>query len=286
MSSTTLLISTGNPIMGTMPEPGHRYLHGHHDSVPRSHRWRTVENSAGYLLPYLEPGAHVLDVGCGPGTITVGLASRVGEGQVVGIDTAAGVLTEARVEATSRGQSNVTFEVGDVSALRFGDGTFDVVHAHQVLQHVVDPEHALAEMGRVCRRGGIVAARDGDYGAMFWFPEDPELEEWRALYQGVARAVGGEPDGGRRIARWARQAGFTDITVSTSSWSFATPDERSWWGGLWADRLTQSNFAHQALTSGLAMPEDLDRMAHAWRRWTASDDGWFVVPHGEILCRR
>ena len=119
-----------------------------------------------------------------------------------------------------------------------------MVHAHQVLQHLPDPVAALAEMGRVCRPGGIVAARDGDYGAMFWFPEDPELEEWRALYQRVARAVGGEPDAGRRMVRWARLAGFADIEASASSWCFATPDERSWWGELWAERLTRSSFAH------------------------------------------
>jgi SAM-dependent methyltransferase len=264
----------------------HRYLHGHHDSVLRSHRWRSVENSAGYLIPHLEPGARVLDVGCGPGTITVGLASRVGDGHVVGIDAAPGIVAEARAEAARKGQRNVTFEAGDVCDLRFGDRTFDVVHAHQVLQHLADPVRALVEMRRVCRPDGIVAARDGDYGGMFWFPEDPEMEEWRALYQRVARAAGGEPDGGRRMLRWARGAGFTDIAISTSSWSFASPDERSWWGGLWAERLTQSSFAHQAVTRGLATPGDLERLARAWRRWTSSDDAWFVVPHGEILCQR
>ena len=75
------------------------YLHGHHDSVLRSHRWRTAENSAGYLLARLTPGANVLDVGCGPGTITADLAARVPDGQVTGIDAAADVLAEARQEA-------------------------------------------------------------------------------------------------------------------------------------------------------------------------------------------
>ena len=72
-----------------MPPRSETYLHGHHDSVLRSHRWRTAENSAGYLLPRLAPGARVLDVGCGPGTITADLAARVPSGEVVGIDAAA-----------------------------------------------------------------------------------------------------------------------------------------------------------------------------------------------------
>ncbi|HEY5025474.1 MAG TPA: methyltransferase domain-containing protein [Acidimicrobiales bacterium] len=264
----------------------HPYLHGHHASVLRSHRWRTAENSAGYLIPWLDSGFSVLDVGCGPGTITVGLAGYVDDGRVVGIDPAKEVLADARAEASRWHRGNVDFGVGDVHDLDFGDGTFDVVHAHQVLQHLRDPVAALLEMRRVCRPGGIVAARDGDYGAMFWSPQDPEMEEWRTLYRRVARAVGGEPDGGRRVLHWARRAGFADITFSASSWCFATPDERSWWGGLWAERLTRSGFARQAVTGGLASPDDLERLAKTWRRWSASDEGMFVVPHGEILCRR
>ncbi|HLM96171.1 MAG TPA: methyltransferase domain-containing protein [Acidimicrobiales bacterium] len=268
-----------------MPGPVDTYLHGHHDSVLRSHRWRTAENSAGYLLPRLSPGARLLDVGCGPGTITVGLAGYVGEGHVTGIDAAEEVLVEARAEAARRRRRNVTFDVEDVYRLRMPDGAFDVVHAHQVLQHLSDPVAALVEMRRVCRPGGIVAARDGDYGGMFWFPQDAELDEWRDLYRRVAKSVHGEPDAGRRVLLWARQAGFTEITASASSWCYATPEERAWWGDLWAERLSHSSFAHQARGAGLATREDLERLATAWRRWASADDGWFLVPHGEVLCQ-
>ncbi len=149
------------------------YLHGHHDSVLRSHRWRTAENSAGYLLARLAPDARVLDVGCGPGTITADLAARVPGGEVVGIDAAGDVLGLARREADRRGQANVRFDVGDVYDLGFGDETFDVVHAHQVLQHLSDPVTALTEMRRVCRPGGLIAARDGDYGGFSGSPTTP-----------------------------------------------------------------------------------------------------------------
>ena len=174
---------------------------------------------------------------------------------------------------------------GHHERLGFDDATFDVVHAHQVLQHLADPIAALAEMRRVCRPGGIVAARDGDYGGMFWFPEAPGLAEWRELYQQVARALDGEPDAGRRMLRWARAAGFTEIEASASAWCFATPGERSWWGSLWADRLTQSNFGEQVIGHGLATRQDVERLAQDWLRWASSEDGWFLVPHGEILCR-
>ena len=269
-----------------MPDITPAYLHGHHDSVLRSHRWRTAENSAAYLIPFLGDGAQVLDVGCGPGTITVGLTAYVGTGHVLGIDAADTVLADARDEARRVGLDNVTFGVGDVNRLGFTDGSFDVVHAHQVLQHLPDPVAALAEMRRVCRPGGVVAARDGDYGAMLWFPEDPELEEWRTLYEQVARRVGGEPHGGRFLASWARRAGFSDVTTSSSSWCFAAPDERSWWGELWAERVVRSSFAQQAMATDLARQRDLERLARAWRRWATSGDGLFVIPNVEVVCRR
>ena len=268
-----------------MPPRSETYLHGHHDSVLRSHRWRTAENSAGYLLARLTPGANVLDVGCGPGTITADLAARVPGGQVTGIDAAADVLAEARQEAARRGQANVRFETGDVYRLAFGDGTFDVVHAHQVLQHLSDPVAALAEMRRVCRPGGLVAARDGDYGGMFWYPEDPELAEWRELYRDVARALGGDPDAGRRMLAWARAAGFAEVQASASSWCYTGPADRAWWGESWARRLTESPFGDRAVEHGLATRAGLERLARAWRRWADSEDGWFFIPHGEIIGR-
>ena len=90
------------------------YTHGHHDAVLRSHRWRTAENSAAYLLPLLRPGSRLLDVGCGPGTLTVDLARLVAPGEVVGIDVADAVVAEARRHALEAGVANVTFECGDL----------------------------------------------------------------------------------------------------------------------------------------------------------------------------
>jgi len=268
-----------------MPSSSVTYLHGHHDSVLRSHRWRTAENSAGYLLPRLPPDARVLDVGCGPGTITADLAARVPGGDVTGIDAAADVLAQARQEAESRGLANVSFDTGDVYQLGFADGTFDVVHAHQVLQHLTDPVAALREMRRVCRPGGLVAARDGDYGGFFWFPEDSGLTEWQELYRDVARALGGEPDAGRHVLAWARQAGFAVVEASGSAWCYTGPEDRAWWGASWADRLTESPFGDRAVEHGLATRADLARLAEGWHRWAASEDAWFLIPHGEILCR-
>jgi ubiquinone/menaquinone biosynthesis C-methylase UbiE len=267
-----------------MTEAAAVYTHGHHESVLRSHRWRTAENSAAYVIERVRPGVSLLDVGCGPGTITADLAALAAPGQLTAVDSAAGVLEAARQVAAERGLDNVAFEVADVHALRFADDSFDVVHAHQVLQHIADPVQALREMRRVCGPGGVVAARDADFAAMAWYPEVPDMQEWLSLYHRVARANGGEPDAGRRLLSWARQAGFRDVTCTTATWCYATPEERAWWGGLWADRIVGSDFARLAVSGGHATEQDLRRLSTAWRDWAGADDGWFTVLHGEILC--
>jgi SAM-dependent methyltransferase len=258
------------------------YTHGHHESVLRSHRWRTAQNSAAYLLPHLRPGLSILDVGCGPGTITAGLAGLVAPGEVTALEVSEDVLGLARSTVDA---ANVRFVVGDVRALEFPDDTFDVVHAHQVLQHLPDPVAALREMRRVCRPGGIVAARDGDYAAFTWYPRSSPLDEWLDLYERVARDNGGEPDAGRHLLAWAHAAGFSDVTATSSTWCYANPEDRIEWGGMWADRIRQSAIATRALETGMASADDLERISRGWRDWVADDDGWMSVLHGEILCR-
>ncbi len=262
--------------------PTERYTHGHHASVLRSHRWRTAENSAGYVLPHLRPDARVLDVGCGPGTITAGLAGYVCEGHVIGVDNADEVVEQAREENAS--VANVEFARADIYRLPYPDDTFDVVHAHQVLQHLAEPVAALREMRRVARPGGLVAARDSDYGAMCWYPADPGLDAWRSMYDRVARANGGEPDAGRRLHAWAREAGLTDVACSSSTWTYASPVERAWWSELWAERTVRSAFAEAAPAAGVTA-DDLQAASATWLAWGVQDDAWFMVPSAEILCR-
>jgi ubiquinone/menaquinone biosynthesis C-methylase UbiE len=253
-----------------------QYTHGHQPAVLRSHRWRTAENSAAYLVPHLRPGQQVLDVGCGPGTITLDLGRLVAPGQVLGIDPSAEVIAQAAETATG----NVRFEVGDVFAL---EGQYDVVHAHQVLQHLPDPVAALRAMRALTRPGGIVAVRDADYEVMTWYPAEPRLERWLTLYREVARRNAGEPDAGRFLLAWARAAGFTDVTPSASAWCFATPEDRAWWSDTWATRISDSPLSRRAIELGLADQAELDDLADGWRTWASSDDGWFAVVHGEVL---
>ncbi len=263
------------------------YTHGHHDSVLRSHRWRNVANSAAYLAPLLRENLSILDVGCGPGTLTADLAQQVAPGKVIGVDAAEIVLKDARAHAAELGVTNVEFQQANAYELPFEDGAFDIVHAHQVLQHLSDPVAAIREMLRVVKPGGIIAVRESDYAAMSWFPASPGLDEWNTLYHEVTNAYGYQADAGRYLLNWfiAAGANIDQLSPSASSWCYATPETRQWWGGLWAERCVESNFAVQAKEAGLADDVALEELAHEWRNWAEQTDGWFTVPHGEIIVR-
>ena len=268
------------PLTGRDPDT---YAHGHHASVLRSHGWRTAANSAGYLLPHLRPGDRLLDVGMGPGTITLDFARRLTEGWVTGIDSAEPAVAATVQLAATEGVTNLTAETGNVYALAYADDSFEVAHAHQVLQHLSDPVAALLEMRRVVRPGGLVAARDADYAAMTWYPADPRLDRWLDLYHRVARRAGGEPDAGRRMRHWARQAGFADVTCTATTWCFADAEDVAWWSETWAERVVSSAFATQALESGSADRAELEELSAGFRWWGAQPDAWFAVLHGELL---
>ena len=262
-----------------------RYTHGHSAAVLSAHSRRGAADSAAYLLAHLRAGMDLLDVGCGPASITADLAERVAPGRVVALDAAADALEAARATLSERGLSEqVEVTSGDVMALPFEDASFDIVHAHQVLQHLADPVGALAEMRRLTRPGGIVAVRDAVYSAMTWFPEPAGMEQWRSVYMATARANGGEPDAGSRLLSWARAAGFTDVTASAATWCYATPADRAWQSETWAQRCLTS-FGPRAVELGLADRADLETMAEAWRQWGGSEDAWFVVVHGEVIAR-
>jgi ubiquinone/menaquinone biosynthesis C-methylase UbiE len=207
------------------------YGHGHHKTVLKSHTWRTVDNSAAYLVPYIKPSDKILDVGCGPGTITVDLAKLVPTGSVIGIDAVESVLAKARESAMSQSQSNVKFAMGNVFDLDYPDGTFDIVHAHQVLQHVHDPTAAMKEMRRVVKTGGIIAVRDMTH--FLYYPETPEMDKFNEVFFANGKAMGAVPGAGKMLQRFAREAGFEKekIAVTGSTWCYTAYSDLDFWCG-------------------------------------------------------
>ena len=163
---------------------------------PHAHHWHVQRNAAeraNFLLPHLRPGMRLLDCGCGPGSITLGLAAVVAPGQVLGIDRERRQVERARSLAADQGQANTCFILGDLCVLPFPGTSFDAVFAHNVLEHLSDPLNTLKEMRHVLKPGGVVGVRDPDYGAGFWVPSTPLLEETSRLLLRVREQNGGSP---------------------------------------------------------------------------------------------
>ena len=228
----------------------------------------------------------LLDVGCGPGTITVDLAAVVAPGAVVGIDPVASIIEQAQQLLVERSLPNCAFETGDSYQLEYADDSFDVVHAHQVLQHLREPVDALREMLRVTKPGGILAVRDADYAGMIWSPRDPLLDRWMQLYHEMTARNHVEADAGRYLLSWIHELEVADVEHSWSVWTYATAELTAWWGGVWADRVLQSSFAEQALEHDLSTPNELEALADAWHQWAQAPNAVFVIPHGEIVARK
>jgi ubiquinone/menaquinone biosynthesis C-methylase UbiE len=259
------------------------YTHGHHASVVGQHARRTADVDAEYLLPRLSPGLRLLDVGCGPGSITVGLARAVSPGESVGVDLAPAIIEEARSLALDI--PSLRFEVADGYALPFEATSFDVVHAHQVLQHVARPVEALREWRRVLRPGGIVAVREVDFGTMSRWPRSPALDRFYEVYYGVAARNGTDADAGRRLAAWVTEAGFVDLEVGATVKVFATRADIENWGYSWAERTRHSSLGEQAVAYGLASTAELDELSAAWRAWADAPDAFFMYTNVHILGR-
>ena len=263
------------------------YSHGHHQSVVDDHARRTAKDSAAYLIPYIKPTDTILDVGCGPGTITADFAALAFEGKVIGSDAVESVLFQASDYAASRGLTNVTFQKDDANALPFEDDTFDIVHCHQVLQHVKNPVAILKEMRRVAKPGGIVAAREADYMTFAWYPEPPEIARWMELYQKVARTNGGEPNAGRYCHVWAREAGFEldEIEATWDTWRYAGVRAQQF-GGSWSGRILQPGFSATAVREKFATQDEIKHISEVWKKWGEHEQAFVAIPHGEIICRK
>ena len=268
------------------PHRHETYTHGHAPAVVRQHAQRTAEEAADFLLPSLRPGMRLLDVGCGPGSITRGLAERVAPGEVIGLDLSKDTLEEARRDAIARRLTNLTFQEGSVYALPFGDGTFDVVYAHQVFQHLRERDAALAEVLRVLRRDGLAAIRDVDWGSAVYWPRDPRLDRWIELHLETWQRNGGEPRMGRRLRALFNAAGVDELKITGSVWCYATPDETIAWGDAYADRLLTSPMGGRIVEYGLGTRAELEDMAAAFRAWARHPDALWSFLHVAALGRK
>jgi ubiquinone/menaquinone biosynthesis C-methylase UbiE len=259
------------------------YQHGHHPSVVAEHAKRTADTVAAFFLPFIKPGMRLLDVGCGPGTITVGLAQQVEPADTIGIDPSTDVIETARSLASAKAAKHLTFEVGSIQELGFAAETFDAVFAHQVLQHLRRPVDALRRMWALLKPGGVLGARDVDWGSTTFYPENDGMRRFLTLYKELAHRNGGQANAGRYLPRWVREAGFFEMRVTTSTASYSEQIATREWGDSWAARTLQSNLASKAVEYGIATCSELEDIAAAWRSWGHDRDAFFCFSHTEVV---
>ena len=176
---------------------------------------RNAETHAGFFLPHLKPGSQVLDAGCGPGTITLGLARKVAPGRVTGMDVEESQFEQSRAAAEREGL-NAEFRQGSVYQLPFEDRQFDAVFSHAVLEHLSDPAVAIAEFRRVLKPGGVIGLRAADLGGLLIDADsDGPAQAFRAYFD-HQRQGAKDPEVGRKLPRLMRRAGFSVDSMTAS----------------------------------------------------------------------
>lgn len=272
------------------------YARGHSDCTVATQQARTAESDAAFLLPHIKKTDHILDVGCGPGTITTSLARYASEGRVVGIDISLDVLQKARKLAAESnvplpGSSSVAFQEGNVlDRLPYADNTFDVVFASQVLGHMPPPDlpvTALKEMRRVLKPGGTLATRDA--AASHFFPRSSDLDRlWTANQLRASRKGAPETDTtGTMMPALLRAAGFDadggKIRVGAGTTTFSGLETRRWLAWRTKGQLKAGDPFYQSWLDAGISEEEIRETLSAVEKWAETEDAWLASLQCEML---
>ena len=238
---------------------------------------------ADFLTPRLSPGLSVLDCGCGPGPITLGLARAVAPGgSAVGIDIEPGMIERANALAADSGLDNVSFQVADIYDLPFEDGAFDVVLSSAVIEHLSEPVRALRELRRVTRTGGIAAVIRTDWSFPFIVPDCPEFHRFFQLFEAGFNRIGGSLNRGRYLAADMSAAGFDvvefETRLSNRRGAVARSNTAAGVEGYitWMENIP---LFRESIELGLTTDEELDAIKAAMREWARDADAFIAVAH-------
>lgn len=248
-------------------DPGEAFRRWLRQAHAPAHSRRTAAENAAFFLPHLRRGMSLLDAGCGPGSITVGLGDAVAPGEVVGIDLNPDAIAAARRLATGRGMTSVRFEVADIHAMPFTAGSFDAVFVHAVLQHVPDATRTLRHLRRVLVPGGVIGVADADYDGSIIAPRPPALRKALSLMRKVRRHSGGDLRVGSKLRRSLVEAGFVDVTGSATASCEGTPDATRATGDFWAAYYAAPDFVAHVTAMGWATEAELSEASRAWHDW-------------------
>ena len=266
------------------------YTQGYSNYTVATHQSRTAESDAAFLLPHIKKTDHILDVGCGPGTITTGLAKYASDGTTVGVDISADVL-ETAMALAAKAFVLVIFEKGNIlEGLDYPDETFDIIYCSQLFGHLPPPDlplRALTEIRRVLKPGGILATRDGI--AQHFYPLSLDLDRlWghnqaRALNMGAPAA---DPTGTIMPALF-RSAGFDadggKVRVGAAARVFSGAETRKWLAWRATGQLQQGDPFRQSWLDAGITEDEIQETLVAVGKWAETEDGWSVAVQCEML---
>lgn len=263
-----------------------QYTMGYDEEFQILLRRRSAASNASHLLPLLRPGMRLLDVGCGPGTISMGLAEAVSPGKICGIDMEESQIAMASAAAVAGGHTNAEFEVGDALDLPYGDGEFDVVHSHAVMMHVPDPARVALEMLRVLKPGGIVACRDLILSSCFTEPRLGDLENVWQVFGNLLAANGASPEMGKEIKGLLHDTGFVNLDVTASFECFSAREDVDFFHGFASGWFFSEQTADAAEKLGLADAEKMDHWRGLFDQWHQHPAAFSTIAWGEAIGRK
>ncbi|KAI5464435.1 S-adenosyl-L-methionine-dependent methyltransferase [Mariannaea sp. PMI_226] len=279
------------------PNQPSNYTQGHSNYTIATHQSRTAESDAGFLLPYINKTDHILDVGCGPGTITTGFAKHASQGTTVGVDISASVLEKARELATNanvptEGPGSVVFREGNVlESLPFDDDTFDVVFASQVFGHLLPspelPLRALVEIRRVLKPGGILATRDA--AGSHFYPQSLGLDKlWtQNLRRGLNKGAPETEPVAANMPAWLRAVGFDadagKVRLGAGTTVFSGPETRKWLAWRVTGQLQRGDAFYQSWIDAGISEKEIQETLKAVHKWAETEDAWFGSLQCEML---
>lgn len=270
-------------LSGSNPPQEEAYTHGYTLVFTQYLSRRTAATNAAFFLPYLRSGMRVLDCGCGPGTITIGLAQAMAPGQVVGIDIEPGQIEAAQAQAAEQKVPNVSFQIASIYQIPFPDSYFDAAFGHSILEHLGRPLEALREVHRVLKSGGLAGLREVDQGGNLLEPSNPILEKSLELQEKAWQLNGGNPHLGRTLRALLAATGFINIQASSSYDSYGTPEEVKLWAERMVDHFAQSSLSDRLVELGWADRTLLEQIRAAWREWSDHPNAFYARARVEVI---
>ena len=262
------------------------YTMGYGEVILETQLRATAEDSATFLLPHLTPGLRLLDFGCGPGTISVGLAKAVAPGEMHGVDMEESQIEFARSMAAARGQDNAIFHVGDVTDLEFEDGFFDVAHCRSVLMHVPDTAAVLSEVKRVLKPGGLLACREMICESAFTHPDFGIMRRSWEMFEDLIKADDGHPQMGKDMKGHILEAGFVDLRMNASFSVYSSPAEIASIHRVASLWLLSSEVTEAAIKYGASSESLVNDLQAAYDRWKDHPGALFTFAYGEAIATK